>query len=179
MPFLIAAVVFVGSLCALNLILTLGVIRRLREHTELLSGRGGDEPFMAVGEEVGEFATSTTDGEALSRDLLTGDTLVAFFSPDCQPCREKLPKFVEFARAMSGGRDRVLATVVGNADEASAFAAELAPVARVVVEGPGDALNAAFRVRAYPSVLLVAPDEGGRILVKTSQVELDQPVAAI
>ncbi|MEU4832118.1 redoxin domain-containing protein [Streptosporangium sp. NPDC023615] len=179
MSFLITAVVFVGSLGVLNLILMLGVIRRLREHTALLSARGDDPFFMAAGEEVGEFTASTTDGETLSRDLLKDETLVAFFSPDCLPCKEKLPKFVEFARAMAGGRDRVLAAVVGDEDEAAAFAAELSPVARVVIEKPGDALNAAFRIRAYPSVLTVAPDEGGRLLVRNGQVELDRPVAAI
>lgn len=37
------------------------------------------------------------DGLPVSRDLLTDETLVGFFSPGCPACKEQLPKFVEFA----------------------------------------------------------------------------------
>jgi hypothetical protein len=37
MAFLAAELVIVGVLCVLNLLLTFGVIRRLREHEELIS----------------------------------------------------------------------------------------------------------------------------------------------
>lgn len=181
MPFLIAAVVLVGLLCTLDLILTLGVIRRLREHTELLSQRpeGGLRPALPVGGEVGEFTTSTVDGETLTRDALREETVVAFFSPGCQPCEEKLPRFVEYARAVPGGRLRVLAAVVGDAGEAGALVAELSPVARVVVEEHDGALSAAFQAKMYPTVLLVAPDGSGRPVVIDDQVKLDRPVAAV
>ena len=39
--FLTAAVVVVGVIAAVDLLLTLGVIRRLREHTELIGSGGG------------------------------------------------------------------------------------------------------------------------------------------
>jgi thiol-disulfide isomerase/thioredoxin len=178
MPFLIAALILVGSLCALDLILTLGVMKRLREHTEMLSnvaGGGSGRASIAVGEEVGDFTTSTVDGEPLARDLLVGETLVAFFSPTCKPCKEKLPKFIEFARTMRGGRDRVLATVIGDAEETAALTAELAPVARVVNEEYDGALSAAFQAKAYPTVLMTSRDSDGRLIVTADQVRLDQP----
>ena len=37
MPIVIAAVTIVGVLCVLDLLLTFGVIRRLREHTAMLA----------------------------------------------------------------------------------------------------------------------------------------------
>ncbi|MFI0714975.1 TlpA family protein disulfide reductase [Streptomyces inhibens] len=184
MSFLMAAVVFVGALCMLDLVLTLGVIKRLREHSELLSGVSGpgsrfDTLDMAVGEEVGEFATSTVDGEPLTHGMLAADTLVAFFSPGCQPCKEKMPKFVDHARTLPGGREQVLVAVVGDPAEAAAFVAELSPVARVVVEeGPDEPLSAAFRARSFPTLLRVAPDGHGRILVTANRVDLDRPVTA-
>ncbi|MET7301346.1 hypothetical protein [Embleya sp. NPDC005575] len=168
-------------MCALDLVLTLGVIRRLREHAELLSSGGGsgDPLDMAVGEEVGEFSTSMVDGEPLTRGMLAEETLVAFFSPGCEPCREKLPRFVEHARTLPGGRDRVLAAVVGDAGEAAAFVAELSPFARVVVEaGPDDALGRAFRARSYPTLLRVAPDDAGRLVVTANRVDLGRSAAA-
>src|SRR6266540_695110 len=45
MRYLAAAVVLVGLLCSIDLILTLGVIKRLREHGEVLSRRG---PWMSA-----------------------------------------------------------------------------------------------------------------------------------
>ena len=61
MPVVLAALVIVGMLCALNLILTLGVIKRLREHAALLAG---GPPTIAVGEAIGEFSARTVQGGA-------------------------------------------------------------------------------------------------------------------
>lgn len=111
----------------------------------------------------------------MSPDLLSGDTVVAFFSPSYQPCQAKLPAFVEYAPTVPGGRDQVLAVVVGDEAAAGAFVAELAPVARVVVEPPGGVLAGAFRAPAFPPILRTAPDADGRLVVSANQVRLDAP----
>ncbi|MFG2287657.1 TlpA disulfide reductase family protein [Streptomyces sp. NPDC048595] len=184
MSFLIAAVLLVGTLCTLDLVLTLGVIKRLREHSEQLSGASGpggrfDTLDMAVGEEVGEFDTSTVDGERLTRGMLAADTLVAFFAPGCRPCREKLPAFVDHARSLPGGRAQTVAVVVGEPADAAAFVAELSPVARVVVEaGPDEPLSAAFRARSFPTLLRVSPDGHGRVHVTANRIALHRPLPA-
>ncbi len=77
MPVVLAALVIVGMLCALNLILTLGVIKRLREHAALLAG---GPPTIAVGEAIGEFSVRTVHGDPLSDRSLGDETLVAFVS---------------------------------------------------------------------------------------------------
>jgi len=81
MYFVITAVLLVGALCALNLVLTLGVIKRLREHTDLLAA-GSNAPTIGIGQEVGEFSARTVDGETVSPDLLSGETVVAFLLPE-------------------------------------------------------------------------------------------------
>ncbi|MEE6261320.1 TlpA family protein disulfide reductase [Plantactinospora sonchi] len=180
MAVLAAIVVFVGVLCVLDLILTVGVIKRLREHTEILSRQNTmDSAGIAVGEQVGEFAVPTVEGDLVGRDSLTGETLVGFFSPGCKPCQERLPKFVEYARAMPGGRDRVLATAVGSAESTAEFVAALTPVARVVVETADGPVGAAFRIQALPSVLMVAPDGDGRPVVTDNRVDLNRPAVAV
>ncbi|MGK5545642.1 TlpA disulfide reductase family protein [Streptomyces sp. URMC 127] len=182
MGVLAAAIVLVGLVCTLDLVLTLGVVKRLREHTEELARLNGvgKAPVIAVGEAVGDFLATTVDGESLTDDSLTGDTLVAFFSPTCEPCKAKMPKFVEYARALPGGRNQVVATVVGDAEEAAAFVHELSPVARVVVEGHEGALSRAFRAEAYPTVLRAAPDPSGRLVITANDVDVtaEQPAAA-
>lgn len=157
MPYLVAAVVLVGVLCLLDLVLTVGVIQRLRQHTELLNNLqagaavGMPDVMLPAGAEVGEFATTTTDGDPVSRELLSGQTLVGFFSPDCQPCKEKLPRFIEAAPGVPGGRQQVLAVVVASPEEAAETTARLSPVARVVVEPHDGPVTSAFGATGFPA----------------------------
>src|SRR5690349_19483902 len=93
---LTAVAVLAGALCLLNLVLTLGVVRRLREHAVLLAKlqpAAAPNPMLAVGEQVGSFETVTVDGHPVSRDALDGPTLLGIFSPNCSACAERLPKF--------------------------------------------------------------------------------------
>ncbi|MFJ8078416.1 TlpA family protein disulfide reductase [Streptomyces sp. NPDC096176] len=176
MPFLIATLACLGAICALDLILTLGVIKRLREHTELLSARSPAD--IPVGAEVAEFAAVTTDGEPLSRESMKEETVVAFFSPTCGPCKEKLPRFVDFARGLAGGRESALAVVVGDVEEGAPFITELNPVVRVVVESGDGPLGSAFKVAAFPTLVRVAPDGAGKLVVTDNRIELGHPAAA-
>jgi len=134
----------VGALCALDLLLTFGVIRRLRQHTQLLAIQRSvlpDDALAPVGTDV--------SGSGLD---LERETLVGFVAPGCGPCEEQLPAFVAAAR----GRDRVVAVVSGPADRAEAVVAQLREVAEVIVEESADGvLQKVFGARAFPSYCLV------------------------
>jgi len=165
MGVLIAAVVLVGVLCVLDLLLTLGVIRRLREHTTHLEGllrapRHGDG-LPEIGNPVGEFTTTTVDGESVSQASLTGDTLVAFFSPGCEPCEAKLPDFLAYARNIPGGPRQVWAVVTGPADKVGEMVDKLRPVVTTVMDGVDGPVSTAFQTSATPTFCLV--DDAGRI----------------
>jgi hypothetical protein len=175
MAFLIAAVVLVGAVCALDLVLTVGVVKRLREHTALLASFTAPPPVVEVGKEVDAFEATTADGELVTRDAVATDVLVGFFSPTCGPCKEKLPKFVSHTRGMPGGEQRPLAVVIGEAEQAREFVQALSPVARVVVERGDGVLSQAFGVRAYPTVLRVGRDDADRLVVTDNQVEVELP----
>jgi thiol-disulfide isomerase/thioredoxin len=164
-PYLVASVLVLAVLVLLDLVLTLGVVRRLREHTELLADRSAGPPPAAmppVGTTVGDFAATTTDGEPVSRDLLAGETVVCFFAPGCGPCREQAPAFVEYAGAVTGGRRQVLAVVLGEGEEVLEMAGQLDAVARVVVEPPGGPLSNAFHITSFPAMGLV--DDTGTVI---------------
>jgi hypothetical protein len=170
MAYLTAAVVLVGVLCVLDLVLTLGVIRRLRDHSDRLTklaehptAEYPDPEIMAPkGSTVGGFSAVTTEGEAVALELLDGPTLVGFFAPGCDACKEQLPEFINRAVDMPGGRSRVLAAVVGEGEAAEEYVTSLAPVARVVVEASRGALSKAFKVDGFPALGLV--DEQGVVL---------------
>ncbi|HET6856330.1 MAG TPA: hypothetical protein VFH94_04445, partial [Streptomyces sp.] len=74
MPFVIATVVLVGLLCTLDLVLTVGVIKRLREHTELLAKQGGGRMSLGPGDEVGAFSATTVDGEPADHHMISTET---------------------------------------------------------------------------------------------------------
>jgi hypothetical protein len=169
MVYLAAAIVVVGSLCVFDLVLSLGVVRRLREHTEVLNslthgGPPAGADAIPVGETVGEFAATTVDDEPVLRELLVTPTLVGFFSPGCKPCATELPRFVERATAMPHGAGQALAVIDAETDrDAIDYAEHLRPVAQVVVQGHrDDGLQAAFGVVGYPTFYLVGA--GGTVL---------------
>lgn len=161
MAYLAGGVVIVGVLTVLNLLLTFGVIRRLREHTELLSARstaGPSDLLLGVGESPESFTAVTTNDEQISPETLVGEQLVGFFTSGCEPCKDKAPLFAE--RAAARGRSRTLAVVIGDPDEVGEFVTLFEPVARVVVESSMDAgsVAGAFKVKGFPAICVLNGD---------------------
>ncbi|MFE6306543.1 TlpA disulfide reductase family protein [Nocardiopsis sp. NPDC057823] len=176
----LAAAVLAVALCLLDLLLTVGVIRRLKEHTELirnLSTAGmPDRTVLAPGERSAPFTATAEDGGTVGTDSLADPTLVAVFSPGCGACAEQLPLFVDRAAAFPGGRGDVLAVLAGSPGEVEEEARRLAPVARVVVEGAAGPVAEALGVRAFPAFLRL--DSTGRVLASGYlAADLDESVA--
>lgn len=171
MPFLIAFVAVVGVLCAVDLVLSVGIIRRLREHSEALAAlRRGPGVMAPAGSAVGPFTAVTTDGETVSDDTLTGTpTLVGVFSPGCPACAERMPSFVDAAKNRAGGRSSVLAVLAGREEDVAAERAALEPVARVVIDGSGGGLTRALSVSGFPAFALV--DASRTILASGTSME--------
>ncbi|WP_179266532.1 TlpA family protein disulfide reductase [Asanoa hainanensis] len=176
MAYLSAAVALVGALCLFDLVLSLGVIRRLREQTHLInqlaaSTTGTTAP---VGATVEEFAATTTSGRVVSRASTEERTLVGFVSPSCAPCQELLPAFEGYARGFAGA---VVSVVVGEPDEASEYARRLGQLGEVVVEPSGGPMATAFGVGGLPALCVV--DARGRVVASSATVEtLPTPVPA-
>ncbi|MFI0480987.1 TlpA family protein disulfide reductase [Actinomadura sp. 9N215] len=161
MPYLTAAVVLVGALCLADLVLSLGIVRRLRVHGALiehvLTRSTEKTPIKRTGERVDAFSAVTSGGGLVTRESLTESAesvLVGFFSPDCATCRERLPGFVREASR----RDETIAVVVGDEPAATELVGSsgLDRAARVVLESPADSPMAdAFGVSAFPSACVV------------------------
>src|SRR5262245_26646279 len=132
-----AAVVVLAALAALQLLLVLGVIRRLREHTRVIARVHVSEPdepmILPPGGSVGEFSATTLDGATLDRSGVPQPALFAFFSSGCGACRPAAAELARYASEMSGGRDHVIA-VIGDGDKAAELADLVRGVARVIVE---------------------------------------------
>lgn len=163
-PLLIALAVAAGAVSLLNLVLVLGVVRRLREHADRISRLSPEppNPMLAVAQRAQPFDAVTLEGERVSRAALSGLTLVAVLSPDCPACAERLPRFLELAGAYPGGRGQVLAVVVGEPDAAGDQVAALSPVARVVLETMEGPITQALGVRGFPAFAVL--DESGTVV---------------
>ena len=158
MPVLIAAVAVVGVLCLLDLLLTFGVIRRLREHTEMLTAAGdrASAVGLSAGELPGPFSAVATDGEPVSG--AAGLRVVAFFSSWCSICPERVPPFADYLSAHGVKQDAVLAVSVGSGGAPPPFLAELAAVAKICVEQEDGEIARAFKVTGFPAFFVLNDD---------------------
>jgi hypothetical protein len=150
MPALTAAVTLIAALCLLNLLLTLGVIRRLREQP---ATQPATRPAGTPSTEVAPFTATTVDGDTVTPDLLASYTTVVFLAPECATCREQVPALLAWGRTRD--RTSVLVVVDGTVSDHTELVAQLLPVARVIVERRGTPVADAFGVTAYPASCLV------------------------
>lgn len=162
MVFLVAAVVLVAALALLNLLLTLGMMRRLREQAELISalgsGNGADQTLMPAGSTIGEFVTSAVDDTAVTSQDLSEDTVVGFFSPQCQPCRDRVPEFISLLESVPAAERKALAVVIGDRSDTSEMVAQLVPVARVITGKEAEPIVKAFDTKSYPALYRMGDD---------------------
>ncbi|TDE47929.1 TlpA family protein disulfide reductase [Nonomuraea mesophila] len=159
----VAAIVVVGVLGGLNLLLVLLALRRLREYTAKWEQAGLDQLLERksapkAGDRVTDFTATTIDGGTVSLRDLKGPLLAAFFSAGCSSCREVLPRFVEYGKALSGGREQVLAVVAGSAEQGADIVEAVRKVARVVVEPQTGPVSQAFNVRKWPTFVVLDRD---------------------
>lgn len=176
MSVLAAAVIVVGALCLVDLMLTFGVIRRLRSHTEMLSAPQIPATLMTglhESDKVGKFSGTSADGEQLSGPA--GLRMAAFFSSSCSTCPAHVPTFIDYVRQNNVGRDAILAVVVGSAERPPAYQDRLAQVATVVPEPDAAVISQAFKVTAYPTFYLL---DGDGIVTAAGHDPLDMPAPA-
>jgi hypothetical protein len=177
MPFLIAGLAVVGAVCLLDLLLTFGVIRRLREHTELLAGTAvPDVPVIGLTprQVPAAFETTTTGGVPVHGPA--GYQVVSFFSSSCSICPERVAPFLRYLADHHVPAASVLAVVVGPRDEPPPYLERLAGVAQVCTEEHNGVVGKAFKIVGYPAFCVLGPD-GAVLAAGYDPAELPEPVA--
>jgi hypothetical protein len=175
------AVAVIGVLSLFNLVLTMTVVRQVRRHGEQFAdwrSKPGVPQLndIPVGKEIPDFAVMTLSGQEISRGDLVGErSLIAFFSVHCEPCKNHLPDFRDYAIAATTGPARVLAVVIGSEDEAGDFIAGLSGVASIAVQPMQGPVVTAFSATAYPTIYQL--DERGRVAASGRNVRMLERVA--
>ena len=148
-----AMVVFVfGMVVVVNFLLTVGLISRVRALQELVTG-GAKASLPPVGTRLTKFSILANDGTFVSdASFGAGTTLVGFFTPDCPWCKKVLEALRE-----APPQYPVVSFVMGSGDEPEprALAESLVKIGRVAFATSGDAVHAAFRPPAFPSLYRV------------------------
>jgi hypothetical protein len=176
MGYLSAAVILVAALGVFNLLISLRLIRRLREAGGIPARLPGRPVVLtaAVGQKIGEFTATTTAGQAISDRSLKQLTLAGFFSTSCPSCRERAPEFLRYAATFPGDVVAVVVgpvvagpvvagpVVAGGDGETADLAGRLTAAGNVVVEAPDGPMVTAFEVGGYPALCVVDPH--GRII---------------
>ena len=182
MVFLGVAVAIVGALGLLDLLLTFGVIRRLRQHTEMLSRAGGpDIPVigpvigLASGEPVAAFSALTLGGERLTG--ASGLRVAGFFSSACSACPERVGPFADYLADHRVARESVLSVVVAPDDGVPSYADRLIEAGRVCAVREDSEVLKAFKVAGFPAFCLLDAD-GGLVTASYDPAMLPAPTAA-
>jgi hypothetical protein len=156
MTLLAAAVIFVGCLCLLDLLLTFGVLRRLREHAELLASiQPEPAPGLVAGARPADFAAVSTSGQTVSGPA--GLRVAAFFSSSCSVCPGMIAPFLRYVSAARLRPDGVLAVVATDTGTAN-YIDELSGAASVCLEPQGGSVGNAFQLKGFPSFFLLNAD---------------------
>jgi peroxiredoxin len=175
MPVVIAALIALAVGLVLNLVITAGLIRRLREvHRAMMDWKervSKSNPLLGglhVGELVPPFEARTLDGSSIALSDFSGSTwVVGFFSAGCSSCHEYLP---QLRSILQGSRRKVRSLIVIAGDRnAAADLIRLADGAGPVVVEEDGAISTAFRLGFFPTVFLI--DEDGRSAFGSNSVE--------
>src|SRR6266567_2160843 len=119
MVYLEAALALVVGLLLLNLLLSLGIVRRLRQQDARLVALESGRNRVRPGTNVPAFSTTTIDGEPLTEGWFQERlSIVAFVSYGCSACHEQLPVLTEMlSRPESGGLKALVAiAALGDGD---------------------------------------------------------------
>jgi hypothetical protein len=173
MTFLASAVAFLTALVLVDLLLSFGIIRRLRE----LQLRTGEGPANAeVGMRIGPFTAIDSNGEPISDDQLqTGPTLVTFLSVGCEPCEAVKRDLLSNPPSI----DTIFFVEGKTKSEAETYwvgVEEIGRVAWVTYEGP---VMEAFKIQGYPSLIVVENGLVSASGIRVRDLHLDEHAAVV
>jgi hypothetical protein len=148
---LIVSCVVVGVIGILNMVLTFGLVSRIRLLQEVVQeGVFRDPDLPQPGQAVGDFSITTAQGTSLSQRDLEGEALVGFFTSGCKPCRslraelERTPPSLPFIAFVDGDDDD---------PEVDEIVSSLSRFARVAIVHADDAVTRAFKPTGFPTLI--------------------------
>jgi len=166
---LIMSIVLLWVIVLLNLVLTLGIARRL--NTMSLTGHDPiAENRLQAGEPAPAFTAETLDGQQVSLETYAGQIVAFhFLSSHCEPCREVLPDLLTLAPLARQDGVQFVFVILEDEQNTRAFVEEYQiPSPVIVAPRPGNdymkpnKFAEAYKSTSTPSYCLI--DEEGLLL---------------
>lgn len=151
MTVLTTAVVLLAVVTALHLLLTFGLVTRIRELQQEVAGMPAKDPDLPrFGRSVASFSATDLDGDAISEADLAGPVQVGFFSAGCGPCTT-LSEWL----AAEPPSTRFIAFIDGApaADSTKRLIKRLSPLGRVALIDAEHPSTLAFGVTSFPTLM--------------------------
>lgn len=173
----VAAAALITVLLLLDLLLTVAVIRRLRDHTSRL-GVLEATPVRRSGPVRGaafpEFSARTVDGVAVDHGQFgKGQVLIGIFASSCGSCRVHMPEFLQIAKELP--RERVLVLVLGDPDEGDDLVRSARTASRVIVDPEASQITTGLNLPGVP--MFLALDNGRITAVGTETADVEKALA--
>src|SRR5438445_3283170 len=153
MAALTVSVVLLALLVVFQMLITFGLVRRLRAVEADGGVRPSTDRFPQSGMRIPHFEVDDTDGDPITdRDFASGPALVAVVSPACEPCERVKTQLLN-----DPPRESFFAFVNGAAttsNDASNIARTLGAMGRAAVFENGDVM-AARGVQLFPTLLML------------------------
>lgn len=165
---LFVAVIILAILTLGNLLLLLGVLRRLRYVQELAVP---EVPVPLVGTGVKPFATRAIDGTIIDAETLSnGTALVAIVTTSCPACQE----MVHSLASLDLPAESTFVFIIPDADAPPDDAvAALSTVARIaIVDRNDDAIRAFGDIHGFPTVVV---SRHGEVVASATHIEAVLP----
>jgi peroxiredoxin len=164
MSFLLtSSVILLWIVVLLNLLLTLGIIRKLNNQSSAQSSS-----FTTHGLEKGtvapDFTAETLDGEQVSLASYAGRSVAFYFlSAHCAPCREILPELLELAPLAAKAGVGFVFVMLDEVSHVRAFVEEFQITLPVLVAPrPDNDFADVYKIGGTPNYCLI--DGQGRVL---------------
>ena len=164
MSVLAAVTAVLAVATAFHLLITYGLVRRLRAHTDLLAVlTAGASRLLPAGTPIPAFTAETTGGDTITQASLWHPAAVALLAVDCPHCRTNLPDFIAYAHGGGYAPAQILAVVTSgeHTDPAArdTMVGALTPHAAVVCEpSQGGTITTALSIQAFPTFYLTSAD---------------------
>lgn len=151
MILLTTAVVLLGVIVVLHVLLTFGLVTKIRELQQHGGGLPARDPDLPqAGLVVRPFSVTDVDGVEITEAALDGPVRVGFFAAGCAPCTT-----LSDALAADPPVEPFIALVDGDpeADITKRLLAKLGGVGRVALIDVGHPVITAFAITSFPTLL--------------------------
>jgi len=152
-PIWALSIILLWILVLLNLLLTLGLVRRMNT---VFPRRD----LLKAGQPAPDFKAETLKGEAVTLATYAGRSVAfVFVSHDCQPCRTELPGLEALRPTAEQNAIALILVSDADAETTQKFMDEIHVSLPVLVAPRGsNTFFSSYKVRGTPSYCLIGPD---------------------